>query len=69
VNDTDIETWLSPSEAGRRIGISGQRVRELIDAGKLPARRTVLGRLVPTSAVEAEIQRRQEKPQGRKGKH
>jgi ATP sulfurylase len=62
VNDTDIETWLSPSEAGRRIGISGQRVRDMVNSGQLPAKRTMLGRLIPLTAVEAEIQRRQEKP-------
>ena len=53
--------YLAPSEAGRRLGVSAQRVRQLIDAGRLSAVVTPLGRIVPLADVEAEARRRQER--------
>lgn len=47
------EKFLLPSEAARILGISPQRVRELVDAGRLPAERTAGGnRLILHKAVE-----------------
>jgi hypothetical protein len=41
------------SEAARIIGCSSQRIRQLVDAGRLPARRGPLGmRFIEREAVE-----------------
>lgn len=55
-----VSEYVSPSQAGRRLGVSAQRVRQLIDAGRLSAVVTPLGRIVPVADVEAEAKRRQE---------
>jgi excisionase family DNA binding protein len=44
--------YLSPMEAARRLGVSADRVRQLADAGRLPSRRTPLGRLFLAEDVE-----------------
>ena len=44
--------YLSPSQAGRLIGVSARRIVQLCDAGRLPYTRTPLGRLLPRAAVE-----------------
>ena len=54
----DLADLLPVSEVGRRLGLSAQRVRMLIDAGHLPAIRTSLGRLVAPADVEAFRRRR-----------
>ena len=48
----EIESWLSPSEAGTVLGTSGQWVTQLARAGKLDAVRTSLGWLVNPADVE-----------------
>ncbi len=48
----EIESWLSPSQAGAMIGTSGQWVTQLARAGKLDAVRTSLGWLVNPADVE-----------------
>ena len=48
----EIESWLSPSEAGAVLGTSGQWVTQLARAGKLDAVRTSLGWLVNPADVE-----------------
>src|SRR5579862_9649027 len=40
-----------PSEAGRLLGLSSQRVVQLVDAGRLPARRVLGIRIIPRAAV------------------
>lgn len=42
---------LTTGQAGRVLGLSSQRVRQLIDAGKLVATDTPLGHLVNTESV------------------
>jgi excisionase family DNA binding protein len=48
----EIENWLSPSEAGRLLGTSGQWVTKLARAGKLDGVRTALGWLVNPEDVD-----------------
>lgn len=43
----------STSEAARVIGVSSRWIARLCDAGKLPYRRTTLGRLINADAVDA----------------
>ncbi len=44
---------LSKSQAGRELGLSAQRVSQLMQAGVLPYRNTALGRLLDPKAVAA----------------
>lgn len=48
----EIESWLSPSEAGRLLGTSGQWVTQLARAGRLDGVRTSLGWLVNPEDVD-----------------
>ncbi len=48
----DVATWLSPSEAGRVLGTSGQWVKQLARRGKLRGVETSLGWLVDPDDVE-----------------
>ena len=51
--------FYSPADAGLVLGLSGDRVRQLIDDGTLPAIRTAGGRyLISKEAVDAEARRR-----------
>jgi excisionase family DNA binding protein len=50
---------LSPAQAARRLGLSGQRVRQLADRGTLPSIRTALGRLLDATAVDELAAQRQ----------
>jgi excisionase family DNA binding protein len=45
------EEWLSTGEAAEILGVSSERVRQLAQSGKLPARRTPAGWIIPISAV------------------
>ena len=47
-----VATWLSPSEAGRVLGTSGQWVKQLARRGKLRGVETSLGWLVDPDDVE-----------------
>jgi len=47
-----IEKYLTPSQAARALGISAVRVRQLENAGQLPAIRTSFGRLFDPDVVE-----------------
>jgi excisionase family DNA binding protein len=49
----ELADLLPVSEVGRRLGLSAQRVRVLVDQGHLPATRTSLGRLIAATDVEA----------------
>jgi excisionase family DNA binding protein len=44
---------IGPSEAGRRLGVSVHRIRQLTNRGLLPFTRTALGRLISPEDVEA----------------
>ncbi len=48
----EVESWLSPSEAGGILGTSGQWVTRLARDGKLEGIRTSLGWLVNPADVE-----------------
>jgi predicted site-specific integrase-resolvase len=52
VTETATEDWLSPAQAGQRLGVSAERVRQLERAGLLTCRRTALGRLIDPAGVE-----------------
>jgi excisionase family DNA binding protein len=47
------EDWLSPTQAANRLGLSPQRVRQLVGEGKLAATITPLGRLISAADVTA----------------
>lgn len=47
----DTVEGLSKSQAGRELGLSAQRVSQLMQAGVLTYRTTALGRLVDPEAV------------------
>ena len=49
VNETE---WLAPNQAGLRLGVSAERIRQLERAGRLPCLRTPLGRLFSREQVE-----------------
>lgn len=50
---TTAPEWLPPAQAAHELGLTPIRVRQLVDAGRLAAQRTPLGRLVSASAVAA----------------
>jgi len=43
----------TPSEAAHRLHLTTARIRQLMAAGRLPHRRTPLGRLLDADAVDA----------------
>lgn len=57
----EIESWLSPSQAGAMLGTSGQWVTQLARKGELDAVRTPLGWLVNPADVERMASERLEK--------
>ncbi len=57
----EVESWLSPSQAGAMLGTSGQWVTQLARRGDLDAVRTPLGWLVNPSDVERVSNERLEK--------
>lgn len=57
----EVESWLSPSQAGAMLGTSGQWVTQLARRGKLDAVRTPLGWLVNPADVERVANERLEK--------
>lgn len=59
----EVESWLSPSEAGDILGTSGQWVTSLARRGDLEAVRTSLGWLVNPKDVERLANERLEKAQ------
>ena len=54
--------WLSPAQAARELGLTPQRVRQLLVSGQLRYQATPLGRLIDADAVKAlRIEREQRK--------
>jgi hypothetical protein len=47
------ERVYTPSEAARHLGLTPARVRQFMADGRLPHRRTPLGRLLDADAVDA----------------
>ena len=58
---TQLESWMSPATAARKLGVSPQWVQELVDTGKLRAIRTELGRLIDPASVDELSAERQRK--------
>jgi excisionase family DNA binding protein len=58
LSDNTLKRYVAPSEAARRLGLSGSRVRQLIAEGHLSAVVTPLGRIIAVADVEAEQARR-----------
>lgn len=56
----EIEDWLSPSEAGKLLGTSGQWVTQLARTGRLDGIRTSLGWLVNPEDVDRVAKERTE---------
>ena len=54
------QQWLTPTQAGRRLELRAERVRQLTAEGRLACVRTALGRLLDPADVErlAEERRR-----------
>ena len=59
----EVESWLSPSQAGAVLGTSGQWVTQLARCQKLEAVRTSLGWLINPDDVERLANERLEKAQ------
>jgi hypothetical protein len=49
---SDPVEWLTPLQAARRAGLSPDRIRDLVDSGRLRGQRTPLGRLIDPADVE-----------------
>jgi hypothetical protein len=60
----DLDGLVSLSEAGRELGVSADRVRQLADEGTLPVYWSPLGRLVPADAVRALAEKRSQQGRG-----
>lgn len=54
----EVESWLSPSQAGRVLGTSGQWVTHLARSGELRGVKTALGWLVDPEDVERLAEKR-----------
>ncbi|TAK32623.1 MAG: DNA-binding protein [Chloroflexota bacterium] len=59
VSETQI-AWLTPAQAGTWLGVSAQRIRQLLDEGRLQGIRTPLGRLIDPESVETLARQRKE---------
>lgn len=57
LNAADV---VGPSTAGRMLGLSRQHIVRLVEAGKLSAVKTELGRLIPIGDVERLARERQD---------
>lgn len=65
---TEMADILTVSAAARELGVSAERVRQLVDTGVLPAERGILGyRLIPADAV-AELKERRNAGRTRSGR-
>ena len=56
--------WLSPAQAARGLGVTPQRIRQLMASGQLRHERTAIGRLIDPEAAKAlrlERERRKER--------
>lgn len=61
-----VETFLLPSAAARELGVSVARVRQMVDAGDLPAQRGSGGyRLIPSESVRRLVEERKHRERRR----
>lgn len=61
----DVENYLSPSEAGRVLGTSGQWVKQLASRGELEYVKTSLGLLIEPGSVERLADKRVQKAESK----
>ena len=59
--ETAIAGWLSPSQAGRRLGVTPQRIVQLARAGEVEHVLTPLGRLLDPADVERLAEERRQR--------
>lgn len=52
----DLENWLTPYEAGQRLGITRQAIHKRLNEGKLRAVKTRQGWLIDPESVEDRVQ-------------
>ena len=62
----DLEAALSPAQAARLVGVTPQRLRQLMGEGKLQYVMTPLGRLLDRREVDALVEKRQVVAQDRR---
>ena len=55
---TPLEEQLTPTQAAHRLGLSPQRVKQLLTTGQLPCVRTPLGALIDPEDVDRLITER-----------
>jgi hypothetical protein len=46
------DSWITPALAGRILGVTPQRIRQLSNTGEIISIRTQLGRLIDPASVE-----------------
>ena len=63
--ETAIAGWLSPVQAGRRLGVTPQRIVQLARAGEVEHVLTPLGRLLDPADVERLAAERERRRPGR----
>ncbi len=67
--EIDLMTgWLSPAEAARRLGVTGTRIRQMMQEGKLEFLQTPIGRIVSAASVDRLCQRYMTRCTSRRGK-
>ena len=59
--ETAIAGWLSPVQAGRRLGVTPQRIVQLARAGEVEHVLTPLGRLLDPADVERLAEERRQR--------
>lgn len=52
MSETLLGDWLSTTQAARILGLSSERVRQLMVSGKLKHQRTPIGRLIDPRSIE-----------------
>ncbi len=62
----NLTGWFSPAQAGQILGITPQRVRQLVRAGRIACITTPLGRLLDPASVHALLAKRRRQQAGRK---
>ncbi len=60
MNATELEPWLTPSQAAFRLGVSAEAVRQYCNRGGLVVVRTGHGRLIDPASIERLAKERQE---------
>lgn len=63
----DLTQYISPSEAARRLGVSGEQTRHLMKTGRLPSLESPNGRLVHERDV-ADLAARRAADRDRRGR-